>query len=64
MEVYSWKNPPAKYGQKYGTNVRPFQDPEIPIDTWDEWFMGVYCSVIEHQIIRIYINNYLVFNYY
>ena len=49
MEVYSWKNPPAKYGQKYGTNVRPFQDPEIPIDTWDEWFMGVYCSVIEHQ---------------
>ena len=23
---------PGKYGQKYGTNVPPFQDPEIPIE--------------------------------
>ena len=25
-------NTPTKYGQKYGTNVPPFYDPEIPID--------------------------------
>ena len=25
-------NFPTKYGLKYGTNVPPFEDPEIPID--------------------------------
>ena len=24
-----------KYGQKYGTNVPPFWDPEFPIDIWN-----------------------------
>ena len=26
------KGIPTKYGQKYGTNVPPIQDPGIPID--------------------------------
>ena len=32
---------PQKYGQKYGTNVPPFQDPGIPIETTMENHHGL-----------------------
>ena len=66
----NWTQEISKYGQKYGTNVPPFQDPEIPIEyipdapwCWNiylqNWVIfgvvGKYSSTMEHLGMYIYI---------
>ena len=40
----NWTQEISKYGQKYGTNVPPFQDPEIPIEYIPDapWCWNIY----------------------
>ena len=35
FQAYVFENIPRKYGQKYGTNVPPIQDPEMTIDSME-----------------------------
>jgi hypothetical protein len=55
-----------KYGQKYGTNVAPFEDPEIPIEYICICFRNLHIDMynyldatLEAKYVYIYVYIYL-----